>query len=89
MQLSQSEIETMFQELRSNTTTTAETGTPGAERRRSRQVVSFHMTRHEGTTGIKSIFARDFHDSSAVVTSGVVDPMTSLAVIFILLLVPI
>jgi len=47
------------------------------------------MTRHEGTTGINSIFARDSHDSSAVVTSGVADLMTSLAVSFILLLVPI
>lgn len=36
---------------------------------------------------MKSIFAHDSHDSSAVVTSGVADLMTSLAVIFILLLV--
>jgi len=36
---------------------------------------------------MKSIFAQDSRDSSAVVTSGVADLMTSLAVIFILLLV--
>lgn len=36
---------------------------------------------------MKSIFARDSRDGSAVVTSGVADLMTSLAVIFILLLV--
>lgn len=36
---------------------------------------------------MKSSFAQDTHDSSAVVTSGVADLMTSLAVIFILLLV--
>lgn len=36
---------------------------------------------------MKSIFAQDTRDSSAVVTSGVADLMTSLAVIFILLLV--
>ena len=45
------------------------------------------MTRHEGTTGMKSLFARDSHYSSPVVTSGVADLMTSLAGIFILLLV--
>ncbi|MDC8449360.1 MAG: OmpA family protein [Nitrospira sp.] len=36
---------------------------------------------------MKSIFAQDSRDGSAVVTSGVADLMTSLAVIFILLLV--
>ena len=36
---------------------------------------------------MKSIFAQDSRDSSSVVTSGVADLMTSLAVIFILLLV--
>lgn len=36
---------------------------------------------------MKSIFAQDSRDSSAVVTSGIADLMTSLAVIFILLLV--
>lgn len=36
---------------------------------------------------MKSIFTQDSRDSSAVVTSGVADLMTSLAVIFILLLV--
>ena len=36
---------------------------------------------------MKSSFAQDSRDSSAVVTSGVADLMTSLAVIFILLLV--
>lgn len=36
---------------------------------------------------MKSIFAQDSRDNSAVVTSGVADLMTSLAVIFILLLV--
>jgi outer membrane protein OmpA-like peptidoglycan-associated protein len=41
----------------------------------------------EGTKGMKPIFAQDSRDSSAVVTSGVADLMTSLALIFILLLV--
>ncbi|MGE3977646.1 MAG: hypothetical protein AB7F94_08645, partial [Nitrospira sp.] len=36
---------------------------------------------------MKSRFAQDSHDSSVVVTSGIADLMTSLAVIFILLLV--
>jgi hypothetical protein len=36
---------------------------------------------------MKSVFAQDSRDGSAVVTSGVADLMTSLAVIFILLLV--
>ena len=36
---------------------------------------------------MKSIFAQDSRDNSAVVTSGIADLMTSLAVIFILLLV--
>jgi hypothetical protein len=36
---------------------------------------------------MKSIFAQDSHDGSVAVTSGVADLMTSLAVIFILLLV--
>ena len=41
----------------------------------------------ERTKGMKSRFAQDSRDGSAVVTSGVADLMTSLAVIFILLLV--